>query len=166
MLVKEVLGGTNIRVKIMATDIDIESLEKARLGVYHRDELRGVRGDYLSKYFERYGEAYRVKRELREMVTFERRDLISDRKYRVVDMIMCRNVIIYFSKELKERLFVDFYNSLTEGGFLVLGKTENLTGPARKKFEVYNNVERIYRKRAGETGDGPPSPAPFPRRYS
>ncbi len=151
MLTKEVLKGRDdLMVKIMATDIDIDSLEKARLGIYHRNELKGVRRDYIKKYFERDEDAYRIKKELRDMVTFERRDLISDRKYRVVDLILCRNVIIYFSKELKERLFMDFYDSLNMGGFLILGKTENLTGPARKKFTVYNNVERIYRKKPGD----------------
>jgi chemotaxis protein methyltransferase CheR len=147
MLIKDVLNERDdFMVKIMATDIDIDSLEKARLGIYHKDELRGIRKDYLKKYFERTGDGYRVKRELRDMVTFERRDLISDRKYRVMDIILCRNVIIYFSKELKEKLFMDFYDSLNTGGFLILGKTENLSGPARKKFVVYNNVERIYKK--------------------
>ncbi len=161
ILAKEVLGKReDFRVRIMATDIDNESLNKAKRGVYSRRELAGVRRDYIKKYFERMGESYRVIEELREMVTFERRDLISDRKYRAIDMILCRNVIIYFSKELKERLFLDFYESLNPGGFLVLGKTENLSGEARKKFKIYNNVERIYRKEAG-----PPSPHTFPRRY-
>jgi chemotaxis protein methyltransferase CheR len=161
MLVKEVLNGRDdFTVRIMATDIDRECLEKARLGIYRREELGGVRRYYIKKYFERVEEGYRVKRELRDMVTFERKDLISDRKYRVMDMILCRNVVIYFSRELKERLFMDFYESLNPGGFLILGKTENLSGEARKKFKIYNNVERIYRKEVG-----PPSPHTFPRRY-
>ncbi|NOZ59013.1 MAG: protein-glutamate O-methyltransferase CheR [Euryarchaeota archaeon] len=161
MLVKENLGSRrDFRVRIMATDIDRDSLEKAKRGEYLEKELLGVAREYIRKYFERRGEVYRIKRELREMVTFERRDLISDRKYGAVDLILCRNVIIYFSRELKEKLFMDFYESLNPRGFLVLGKTENLSGEARKKFKIYNNVERIYRKEVG-----PPSPHTFPRRY-
>ncbi|WP_456474305.1 CheR family methyltransferase [Candidatus Pyrohabitans sp.] len=148
MLIREVLTGReDLTVKIMATDIDIDSLEKARRGIYREDEVKGVRREYLKRYFERIDEGYRVKDEISKMITFERKDLISERKYKVMDAIICRNVVIYFSKELKERLFMDFYDSLNMGGFLILGKTENLSGPARRKFKVFNNIERIYRKR-------------------
>jgi len=61
-------------------------------------------------------------------------------------MIFCRNVVIYFSRELQEKLFMNFYRSLNDGGYFVMGKTETLVGEARDKFIPVNNKERIYQK--------------------
>ena len=82
------------------------------------------------------------------MVRFEKQDLIKDEKPRFMDLILCRNVVIYFTKELKERLYREFYESLAPGGYLVMGKTESLLGDARELFIPVNNRERVYQKPA------------------
>jgi len=146
MLVRDVLGGKPLKVRIYATDVDRSSLEKAEKAEYSENEMKGISRGHLKKYFEPQDGSYRLKGEIRRMVSFRYGDLISGKGYSHIDMLMCRNVVIYFSRELKERLFMDFYNSLNPGGFLILGKTENLIGEARRRLSVYNNVERIYRK--------------------
>lgn len=131
---------------IYASDIDDEMLRKAEKGEYLMEEMKGIRKGYLQKYFQRTSDGYRVIDKLRGLIKFEHRDLISDRKHSSLDLILCRNVVIYFAKDVKKRLYMDFYNSLNEGGFLVLGKTETLFGEARDKFMLFNNIERIYIK--------------------
>lgn len=131
---------------IYASDIDDEILEKAGQGEYSEREVEGLDSRRLSKYFHRTRGGYRLKKEVRSLVKFQHRDLISDSKLKGLDMILCRNVVIYFARDVKEKIYLDFYDSLYPGGFLVLGKTETLLGDARNKFRLFNNVERIYVK--------------------
>jgi chemotaxis methyl-accepting protein methylase len=90
---------------------------------------------------------YTVVPSVRELVRFERRDLLGEPappgKF---DLIVCRNVLIYFDRETQERLFDQFHNALVPGGFLVLGKVETLLGQARSRFAVVDGRERIFRK--------------------
>jgi chemotaxis protein methyltransferase CheR len=81
-------------------------------------------------------------------VEFVHRDLISGEPERDQSLVMCRNVVIYFDREIQERLFQRFYDALRPGGFLVLGKVETLIGPARMLFRALNNRERIFQKPA------------------
>lgn len=131
---------------IYASDIDDDTLRKAEEGEYTSEEMRGVNEEYRLKYFQRTLKGYKVIDELKDIIQFEHRDLISDKMHSNLDMILCRNVVIYFSREMKEKLYMDLYNALQTGGFLVLGKTETLFGEARNKFSIFNNIERIYVK--------------------
>lgn len=148
MLLHEALGQEigKYSIVILASDIDDEALEKAKAGWYPTSEMKGIGEDSLKKYFTAENRGYRVREFLKQCIKFEHLDLISDRKHNSLDMIVCRNVVIYFNKEMKERLYMDFYDVLKYGGFLVLGKTETLLGEARDKFKIFNNIERIYRK--------------------
>jgi chemotaxis protein methyltransferase CheR len=133
---------------IYASDIDDNILAKAEKGEYSPQELDELGARYLFNYFDKTTEGYRLKKKVKDIVQFEHRDLISDSMPQGIDLILCRNVVIYFSKEVKERIYMDFYSSLNPGGFLVLGKTETLLGRARDRFTLFNNVERIYVKGA------------------
>jgi chemotaxis protein methyltransferase CheR len=148
ILLYDVLGEeiTEFSPMIFASDIDDAMLRKAEKGEYLKEDVEGIREEYLQKYFQKTAQGYRVVDDLRSMVKFEHRDLISDRMHSSLDMIICRNVVIYFSRETKEKIYMDFYNALQEGGFLLLGKTETLFGEARNKFKTFNNIERIYVK--------------------
>jgi chemotaxis protein methyltransferase CheR len=137
---------TEFSPMIFASDIDDEMLRKAEKGEYLKEEMKGVQEEYIQEYFHRTSHGYKVVDELRNVIKFEHRDLISDRMHSSLDMIICRNVVIYFSREMKEKLYMAFYDALQEGGFLILGKTETLFGEARNKFKIFNNVERIYVK--------------------
>lgn len=148
ILLLEALGGALSRFNpiIYASDIDDEMLAKAEMGEYKEAEMKGLPQDYLQKYFQRTNTGYRVTDRVKRLVKFEHRDLISDPKHRFLDLILCRNVVIYFAREVKEKVYMDFYDSLNPGGFLVLGRAETLLGEAREKFRLFNNIERIYVK--------------------
>lgn len=148
MLLHEVLESEIGRysIIILASDIDDEALEKAKAGWYPANEMKGVEEDRLRRYFAAENGGYRVRENLKQYIKFEHLDLISDRKHSSLDMIVCRNVVIYLNKEMKEKLYMDFYDALKYRGFLILGKTETLFGEARDKFKIFNNIERIYRK--------------------
>ncbi len=149
ILLDRILGTKikDFKITILATDIDDASLKRGREGVYNQDLLKGVKRAYLTKYFEKTGDGqYQVIAPNRRMVTFKKHDLINDRPHATMDVVFCRNVVIYFSRELQETLFANFYKSLVDGGYFVMGKTETLVGEAKDKFTPISNKERIYRK--------------------
>lgn len=148
MLLHHILGD-NIRrynIQITGTDIDKASLQQAQQGVYSEAEMKDVRPAFLKKYFVLQGDQYHVTDELKKMTHFKSHDMISGLKMSGFDIIFCRNVTIYFEKELQETLYMDFYNGLNENGFFVMGKTETLLGPSKDRFKPFNAKERIYCK--------------------
>lgn len=148
MLLHHILGDDfkNYNIKITGTDIDKESLLKAQKGVYSDIEMKDVRPAFLNKYFTREENKHIISDELRKITLFKKQDLISDPKMSGFDAIFCRNVTIYFQKELQEQLYLDFYNALGKDGFFVMGKTETLIGPSKDQFKAFNSKERIYQK--------------------
>jgi chemotaxis protein methyltransferase CheR len=148
MLLHDALGEdiNNFYAVIHATDIDEEMLRKASRGWYASDEMEGVKDPHLRLYFTQEDGGYRVKPTLSRRIRFEKADLTANSRYHAIDAIFCRNVVIYLTKELKERLYMDFYDAVNQGGYLVLGKTEILVGEARSNFAVVDNRNRIYQK--------------------
>ncbi|MCD6203385.1 MAG: protein-glutamate O-methyltransferase CheR [Methanophagales archaeon] len=138
----------NFLLSIHATDIDAKALSVARAGVYDAAALKKLKKYIVSKYFEVEdgGDRYRVKAKVKHLVRFQQHDLISGKKFSHFDVIFCRNVMIYFGKELQSRLLLDFYDALHEGGYLIIGRTETMVGEAREKFTCVNTRERIYKK--------------------
>jgi chemotaxis methyl-accepting protein methylase len=135
------------RFRIVGTDIDRRSLENARLGVFPELSLSETPAHLREKWFSP-APPYRVRPEAQRNVSFVRRDLISERAEGGQHLIFCRNVVIYFDREIQERLFKDFYDALVPGGYLVMGKVETLVGVARTLFRAVNNRERIFQKPA------------------
>ncbi|MEZ5335891.1 MAG: protein-glutamate O-methyltransferase CheR [Methanolobus sp.] len=148
MLLHHILGKdfSKYNIKITGTDIDKESLSHAQSGVYSRAEMKDVRPAFLKKYFEQDGDKYIISDELKKITQFKKQDLISGPKMNGFDAIFCRNVTIYFQKELQEDLYMNFYDALSKDGFFVMGKTETLLGPSKDLFKAYNSKERIYHK--------------------
>jgi chemotaxis protein methyltransferase CheR len=136
----------DFKVSIIATDIDEESLKTAKKGIYPHEQVKKTRLDYLNRYFRYDDKMYQISEEIKEMVIFKKRDLFIDPKKGNFDIIMCRNVLIYFTKEMQRKLFENFYRSLNWGGYLILGKTEALTGEIQGKLHAVNLRERIYQK--------------------
>jgi chemotaxis protein methyltransferase CheR len=115
---------------ILATDIDASILEKARLGTYDASDVRNVTQQRLQTYFthESSTNTFTIKRRIREKVTFEVHDLLRDPYPTDLDLILCRNVVIYFTEQAKAALYKQFFDSLRRGGLLFVGGTEMVFG--------------------------------------
>ncbi|MBT3182164.1 MAG: protein-glutamate O-methyltransferase CheR [Deltaproteobacteria bacterium] len=149
ILLKEQLqkqgGGYTIRVT--GSDIDEEALGRARKGSYEKTRLKAVNRELLDQYFEEVEEGvFRIKGCIRDIVKFRQHDIIKDRAIRHNDIILCRNLLIYFNKQLQEETLLKLYECLNPGGFLILGMCETLVGSALERFEGVNNRLRIYRR--------------------
>lgn len=131
---------------IQATDIDRAALEEAETGRYASLSLKGVPKKILSRYFTNSGNVHVVSDAIRILVRFRYHDMIRSRPLMSNDLILCRNVLIYFSRELQHRVFGNFATGVRTGGYLVLGKVESLAG-VETEFESVDSRERIYRKR-------------------
>jgi chemotaxis methyl-accepting protein methylase len=135
------------RLRITGTDIDRRSLDTARRGAYPDLSLTETPAHLREKWFSP-GPPFQLRPEAQKGVSFTRRDLISEEPEGGQNLIMCRNVVIYFDREIQERLFKRFHDALVPGGFLVLGKVETLIGEARTLFRPLNNRERIFQRPA------------------
>jgi two-component system, chemotaxis family, CheB/CheR fusion protein len=128
MAIAEVIGSElfSERVKIYATDVDEEALSQARQATYSSRHIEGVPPELLEKYFEPIENNYTFRKELRRAVIFGRHDLIQDAPISRIDLLVCRNTLMYFNAETQARILARFHFALKEGGFLFLGKAEML----------------------------------------
>jgi chemotaxis protein methyltransferase CheR len=133
------------RFHILGTDIDRRSLDAARRAEYTELSLTETPDEVRERWFSP-GPPYRLAPPARENVFFAWKDLISGEPEREQSLIVCRNVIIYFDREIQEELFRRFYEALVPGGFLILGKVETLLGASRTLFRPVNSRERIFRR--------------------
>jgi chemotaxis protein methyltransferase CheR len=115
---------------ILATDLDSAILERAKLGVYTASDVRNVSPQRLETYFKRDGntDTYTIKRRIGNKVVFQAHDLLRDPYPTDLDLILCRNVVIYFTEQAKTTLFRQFFDSLRPGGLLFVGGTEMIFG--------------------------------------
>lgn len=139
--------GTLRRVSILATDIDTACLQRAQAGIYKDASIANVSPEYRRHYLEKVEEGWAVRPEIKSCVVFRRQDLTAKLPVAKFDLIVCRNVLIYFNRQLQERLYLDFHECLYPGGFLVLGKTEVLLSEYRQLYSVTDIGERIYQLR-------------------
>jgi chemotaxis protein methyltransferase CheR len=138
------------RVTIDATDIDRVSLEKARAASYPEAALSDAPPGLVSRYGKRDAAgSITVVDEVRRLVRVTRHDVTSEPPLNApYQLIVCRNVVIYFDRPTQERLMTVFYDALAPGGVLVLGKVETIFGPSRSRLELVEPRERIYRRPA------------------
>jgi chemotaxis methyl-accepting protein methylase len=136
---------------LLATDIDRQAVEHAKRGIYQNEALPEVKKGYLESYFYAGDGAYRLKDEISLMVTFACHDVTSSRMpsegiFSDYHLILCRNVLIYFERELQEKVLKGLSDSLFEKGYLVLGEAESLPPQLAKDFyEIIPNT-KIFRK--------------------
>ncbi len=126
-----------IRHYILGTDVDGPSLTRARAAVYTATDVKAVPEDILRREFIIEGDRYCLRPEIRLMVHFARHDLLRDPYPRGLDLIACRNVVIYFTDEAREQVYTRLRQSLRAGGFLFVGGTETVLSPRRFGFEQY-----------------------------
>ncbi|NLN17467.1 MAG: protein-glutamate O-methyltransferase CheR [Firmicutes bacterium] len=125
------LQEARLHYSILATDIDEEALQQARSGFYREHQLQGVPPEVLKAYFTKEGDGYRVVESLQRGIIFRRHNLLEDPFGRAFDMILCRNVFIYFTWETQERLLQDFARALRREGYFISGSAEQMTDPGK-----------------------------------
>lgn len=122
-------------IKILATDIDKGAIEKAVNGIYNSKSIDNLPKEYLDKYFSRIGEFYRVKDEVKNCVEFKQMNLLKDEYPKDCDLIVCRNVLIYFTEEAKVEIYKKFNKALKQNGILFVGSTEQIILSNRYSFK-------------------------------
>lgn len=139
-------AGRPLEAKIFATDVHRISLEHAGVGVYSRDRLEGVSQDRLERYFTQQKGGYRVAPELRQMIVFAQHNVIKDAPFTNVDLITCRNLLIYFKSAAQKKAVSLFHFGLKTGGVLLLGSSES-PGELASEFETIDEHSKLFRKR-------------------
>ena len=114
------------QINVLATDLDTVAIAKAKAGVYAAKEIQGVPDDLKKKYFTQEGSMYKISDEIKSRVTFKQADLLRDPYPKDYHLIVCRNVLIYFTEEAKDETFRKFYGSLAPQGILFIGSTEQI----------------------------------------
>ncbi len=134
------------RVNILGTDIDRESLLSAARGHFGEAAFADTPADLRQRYFTPLA-PHTVDPAVRSLLTFEQRDLLrEDAPATALDLVICRNVLIYFDRGSQETLLHKFHDALAPGGFLILGKVETLLGESRSRFASVDARQRIFRK--------------------
>jgi two-component system CheB/CheR fusion protein len=145
ILFKEVMEELNVKrdVKIFATDVDSRAIEQAGKGIFSENIIDDVTPDRLAKFFLKVNDQYQISKEIRKMIIFATHNMFSDPPFGKLDLICCRNVMIYFQPVLRRGLFAIFHSALKKNGFLFLGKSET-AGEYISLFKPVCSAEKIY----------------------
>ncbi|MHB1391803.1 MAG: CheR family methyltransferase [Clostridia bacterium] len=134
-------------LKIIATDIDDGAVAKAKNGMYVPKSLVNLPKDFVSNYFTKVGENYKISDKIKNCIEFKHHNLLQDKYPDNCDLIVCRNVMIYFTEEAKAIMYHKFRDSLNSNGVLFVGSTEQIILPQRYKLEP---VKTFFYKRSGQ----------------
>jgi two-component system CheB/CheR fusion protein len=132
-----------MKIQIFATDISETAIAKARTGIYRQSELDGISTSRLQQFFVKMDGNYQVSKSIRDMCVFAHHNLLKDPPFSKIDLVSCRNVMIYLEPVLQKRALTIFHYSLVEDGYLMLGKSESI-GNNTDIFTAYNSNEKIY----------------------
>ena len=136
MIMKELTPGKQHR--ILATDLDIEILAKAKKGVYMENEIKSLSPERRKKYFDALPDnKFAVKEDIKSCIEFKRHNLLKDPFEKGFDLILCRNVVIYFTEEAKDQLYTRFFEALKPGGILFVGATEAILNFRKMGYTSY-----------------------------
>lgn len=114
------------QIKVIATDLDKQVLDTARMGLYNEKSISGVPEEFKKKYFTKVGNSYQISNEIKSRVEFKEHNLLKDPYPGGCHLIVCRNVLIYFTEEAKEEIYKKFNSSLVKDGILFIGSTEQI----------------------------------------
>ena len=150
IMIAEVLGEdiNQYPVQIFATDIDEKALATGRRGFYSEAVTEDLTKDQLEKYFNRTANGYELKKSLRQWVLFSRHDISNDPPFVRLDLVLCRNLLIYFDNELQQKVVPLFHYGLRSEGYLLLGKSENISQLSHL-FAKEDAKHKIFKKREG-----------------
>jgi len=134
----------NMNFSVLGTDIDKESIKEACEGIYDEMAVKELPSYYKLKYFEKVDKGYKVIKEIRDLVAFRNLDLKHVNYKNRFDLVVCRNVLIYMTKEFQEKILKSFSAAMKENGYLVLGKVESLPNSVRDIYKPVSIRDRIY----------------------
>jgi two-component system CheB/CheR fusion protein len=161
-VVEKLKPGKNPKLQIFATDLDRDAIDKARQGVFSAAISADLTPEQLRRYFTEEEGGYRVRAEIREMVIFSPHSLIKDPPFTKLDILSCRNLLIYLAPEMQQKLFPLFHYSLHPGGILILGNAETI-GHFTGLFATVSGKSRIYQRLDSALR---PDPVEFPSSFA
>jgi two-component system CheB/CheR fusion protein len=146
----EYLGDKAIdcKIQIFASDLSERSVAKARSGLYSRADVTGLSAEILQRYFVKTNGSYQVSKPIRDLCVFACHNFLRDPPFAKMDLVSCRNVLIYMDPFLQKRALTTFHYALNEKGYLLLGNSET-TAPAAELFTVVGKQERLYLRKPG-----------------
>ncbi len=118
-------------ISILATDIDLGAIEKAKAGIYSPKSIENLPKDFVTNYFDNINGKYHIKDIIKKQITFQKHNLLEDNYPSGCDLIVCRNVMIYFTEETKAKMYLKFHDALDDQGILFVGSTEQIILPQR-----------------------------------
>src|SRR5215217_396780 len=152
ILIMEYLGGLKTKrkpkVQIFATDLDANAIEQARMGFYFSNIISEISPERIERFFVKKNNGYVVKKEVRELIVFAQHNLIKDAPFTKLDLLTCRNVMIYLTADLQKKLIPVFHYSINESGLLLLGPAESV-GIFNDAFNVIDNKWKLYERKGG-----------------
>ncbi|MGM0379147.1 MAG: CheR family methyltransferase [Bacillota bacterium] len=132
------------KINVLAVDIDEEAINKAKNGIYSEKSLKNLPKKFHKKFFDKMGNSYKISDKIKKCVKFKKMNLLEDRYPSNNDLIICRNVMIYFTEEAKNKMYKKFSEALTSTGRLFVGSTEQIISP--KKFDLESHNTFFYKK--------------------
>jgi len=149
----EYLGKERIEVpiQIFGTDLSETAIQRARAGIYKESIEEDVAPARLRRFFHKSDGGYRISRTIRDLCIFSAQNVFSDPPFSRMDLVSCRNVMIYLSQSLQKRVIPVFHYALNPTGFLIIGSTEGLLGAGSELFEMVDKKHKIYRKKLVST---------------
>jgi two-component system CheB/CheR fusion protein len=146
--IHEYLGdkASNRKVQIFATDVSEIAINKARTGVYRSGHLDNLSPQQVQQFFSKLDGSYQVNKSIRDMCVFAHHNILKDPPFSKIDLVSCRNVMIYLEPVLQKRVFSTFHYALNEKGYLMLGKSETI-GNNTDLFTAFNQQEKIYQSK-------------------
>ncbi len=165
----EFLGESSRPIQIFGSDLSSKAIETARGGLYSETALRDVSEERRRRHFTKIDRGYRIGKTIRDLCVFVQHDLARDPPFSKVDLVSCRNVLIYFDQALQKRVVPTFHYALNEPGFLLLGRAESISG-FTQMFRPFDRASKIFARTAvpstlrfARRADGHPEPGPVPR---
>ncbi|MCK5040083.1 MAG: protein-glutamate O-methyltransferase CheR [Candidatus Aenigmarchaeota archaeon] len=140
---------SNFHIRITAEDIESKVIEKAKKGEFVDTHFSEMDVSLLEKYFDNINSSFVIKEDIKKLIYFRTRDILSPfGAPKNIDVLFCRNTVIYFEREIKENLYTKFSEILKPKGYFVMGKMETLSGPARDDFNCIDTSNKFFRKKS------------------
>lgn len=152
-------AGSNVPIQIFATDLSQEAIVKARLGVYSKQELESVSPKRLQRFFSNTEDGFRVNKLLREMCVFAPHNLLRDPPFSRLDFISCCNLFIYLDTTAQKKAVNTFHYAINANGYLMLGKSENISHSSHL-FTISSNTHKIFSRKVNSSTQRLPDLAP------